>query len=93
MCADDLEKFQQDDIIKEALSKGVDLRNYSRQIDLEMKAMEVCPLIDVDISIGGALGGHRSLTVHRLQGLCIRDYLREADNLASLHGQVFTVKK
>lgn len=38
---DDLEKFQADEIIKEALQKGVDLRNYAREIDGQLNGMEV----------------------------------------------------
>jgi hypothetical protein len=38
---DYLELFQQDGIIKEALSKGVDLRKYARQIDQELRAAEI----------------------------------------------------
>ncbi|GAB9463606.1 Vacuolar protein sorting-associated protein [Globisporangium polare] len=38
---DYLELFQQDGIIKEALSKGVDLRQYAQQIDQELRAAEI----------------------------------------------------
>lgn len=37
---DDLEKFQQDDIIREAISKGVDLRQYAQHIESELKNVE-----------------------------------------------------
>ncbi|KAG1704106.1 hypothetical protein DVH05_006118 [Phytophthora capsici] len=37
---DYLELFQQDGVIKEALSKGVDLREYVQQIDQELRAAE-----------------------------------------------------
>ncbi|KAL3668681.1 hypothetical protein V7S43_005977 [Phytophthora oleae] len=37
---DYLELFQQDGVIKEALSKGVDLREYAQQIDQELRAAE-----------------------------------------------------
>lgn len=37
---DYLELFQQDGVIKEALSKGVDLRQYAQQIDQELRAAE-----------------------------------------------------
>ncbi|GLD95224.1 hypothetical protein PINS_up003866 [Pythium insidiosum] len=38
---DYLELFQQDGVIKEALSQGVDLRQYAAQIDQELRAAEV----------------------------------------------------
>lgn len=37
---DYLELFQQDGVIKEALSKGVDLRQYAQQIDAELRGAE-----------------------------------------------------
>lgn len=40
---EDLEQFQQDDIVRQALLQGVDLRGYARDIDLELR--EVRPLI------------------------------------------------
>ncbi|KAJ0412752.1 hypothetical protein ATCC90586_002382 [Pythium insidiosum] len=38
---DYLELFQQDGVIKEALSQGVDLRQYAAQIDQELRAAEI----------------------------------------------------
>lgn len=40
---EDLEQFQQDDIVRQALLQGVDLRGYARDIDLELR--EVCTRI------------------------------------------------
>eukprot|EP01083_Nonionella_stella_P077024 210128_1 len=37
---DDLQKFQQDDIVKEALLKGVDLRQYSQQIEQQLEGVQ-----------------------------------------------------
>lgn len=34
---EDLEQFQQDDIVRQALLQGVDLRGYARDIDLELR--------------------------------------------------------
>lgn len=34
---EDLEQFQQDDIVRQALREGVDLRGYARDIDLELR--------------------------------------------------------
>lgn len=34
---EDLEQFQQDDIVRQALRDGVDLRGYARDIDLELR--------------------------------------------------------
>ena len=40
---DDLIKFQEDDVVQEALNKGVDLRNYSRQLEGELvQAQDEC---------------------------------------------------
>lgn len=38
---DYLELFQQDDVIKEALLHGVDLRKYAEQIDNELRDAEI----------------------------------------------------
>ena len=37
---DDLARFQQDSIVKDALSKNVDLSQYSRQIDEDLRDVE-----------------------------------------------------
>ncbi|CAM9679004.1 unnamed protein product [Ectocarpus sp. 12 AP-2014] len=37
---EDLEQFQQDDIVRQALRDGVDLRGYARDIDLELREVE-----------------------------------------------------
>lgn len=37
---DDIEKFQQDEILRKVLSEGVDLRNYARQIDEDLHVAE-----------------------------------------------------
>jgi hypothetical protein len=37
---EDLEKFQQDELVQAALSKGVDLRQYSGQIERDLKKIE-----------------------------------------------------
>ncbi|CAM9123350.1 unnamed protein product, partial [Sphacelaria rigidula] len=38
---EDLEQFQQDDIVRQALLQGVDLRGYARDIDLELREVEL----------------------------------------------------
>ena len=42
----DLEKFQQDALVQDALSKGVDLKNYARQIELDLKDAENASIAD-----------------------------------------------
>jgi hypothetical protein len=37
---DDLQKFQKEEIVREALEKGVDLRNYSWTIEAELRKQE-----------------------------------------------------
>ena len=37
---EDLEKFQQDELVQAALSKGIDLRQYSGQIERDLKKIE-----------------------------------------------------
>lgn len=37
---EDLEQFQQDDIVRQALLRGVDLRGYARDIDLELREVK-----------------------------------------------------
>ena len=43
---DDLLQFQSDPLVKEALTKGVDLRNYSKQLDEELNGREQGLLMD-----------------------------------------------
>jgi len=43
---EDLERFQQDEVVREALSKGVDLRKYSLQIDEELTSLQVASIPD-----------------------------------------------
>lgn len=38
---EDLERFQQDPFVREALSKGVDLRQYALEIDSELSSLQV----------------------------------------------------
>ncbi|KAK2547080.1 Vacuolar protein sorting-associated protein 52-like protein [Acropora cervicornis] len=51
----------EDELVKEALEKGVDLRQYSRQIEGEL---------------------------HELENASILDYIKESENIASLHNQI-----
>lgn len=41
---EDLEQFQQDDIVRQALLQGVDLRGYARDIDLELREVTLMAL-------------------------------------------------
>lgn len=41
---EDLEQFQQDDIVRQALRDGVDLRGYARDIDLELREVRPGPM-------------------------------------------------
>ena len=41
---EDLERFQQDPFVKEALSKGVDLRQYALEIDSELSSLQVASI-------------------------------------------------
>jgi hypothetical protein len=43
---DDLSNFAQDEVIREALSSGIDLRMYSRQVDSELRHMEMLSIED-----------------------------------------------
>ena len=42
----DLERFSQDPVIREALGRGVDLRQYSKQVDAELHSMEALSIAD-----------------------------------------------
>lgn len=42
---DDLERFQEDDMVKQALHRGVDLRKYGQELSLQLK--EVVRLADL----------------------------------------------
>ncbi|XP_056876482.1 vacuolar protein sorting-associated protein 52 homolog [Takifugu flavidus] len=51
----------EDDLVKEALRTGVDLRQYSKQVESEL---------------------------HRIEQASIKDYIKESQNIASLHNQI-----
>lgn len=51
----------EDELVKEALEKGVDLRQYSRQIEGDL---------------------------HEVENASILDYIKESENIASLHNQI-----
>lgn len=51
----------QDDVVQEVLKTGTDLRQYSRQIEKELKEVE---------------------------NKSIQDYIKESQNIASLHNQI-----
>ena len=40
---EDLERFQKDDIVRQALSQGVDLRGYARDIETELREVRIGP--------------------------------------------------
>ncbi|XP_043090050.1 vacuolar protein sorting-associated protein 52 homolog [Puntigrus tetrazona] len=51
----------EDDLVKEALRTGVDLRQYSKQVEMELQ---------------------------RIEQASIKDYIKESQNIASLHNQI-----
>ncbi|XP_066524386.1 vacuolar protein sorting-associated protein 52 homolog [Hoplias malabaricus] len=51
----------EDELVKEALKTGVDLRQYSKQVEEEL---------------------------HRIEQASIKDYIKESQNIASLHNQI-----
>lgn len=51
----------EDDLVKEALKTGVDLRHYSKQVEGELQ---------------------------RIEQASIKDYIKESQNIASLHNQI-----
>ncbi|XP_030644650.1 vacuolar protein sorting-associated protein 52 homolog [Chanos chanos] len=51
----------EDDLVKEALKTGVDLRQYSKQVETELQ---------------------------RIEQASIKDYIKESENIASLHNQI-----
>jgi hypothetical protein len=55
----DLARFSQDEVIRDALNRGVDLRVYSKQVDTELHAMEALSIADYireSDSIAGLFG-------------------------------------
>lgn len=42
----DLARFEQDELVKDALQRGVDLRVYSKQVDHELRQMEMLSIAD-----------------------------------------------
>ena len=43
---EDLQLFAQDDVVKDVLSRGVDLRTYAKGVDSELRAMEIRSISD-----------------------------------------------
>jgi hypothetical protein len=43
---DDMHKFAQDEVVREALSRGVDLRQYSKQVEGELHGLELRSIAD-----------------------------------------------
>lgn len=43
---DDMQKFAQDEVVREALSRGVDLRQYSKQVEGELHSLELRSIAD-----------------------------------------------
>jgi hypothetical protein len=39
---DDLERFQEDDMVKQALQRGIDLKKYSEELATQLKAVRLC---------------------------------------------------
>ena len=45
---EDLQRFQEDDVVRGALEKGVDLRDYSRQVSRDLHALSTASIGDYD---------------------------------------------
>eukprot|EP00472_Partenskyella_glossopodia_P013646 CAMPEP_0197515828 /NCGR_PEP_ID=MMETSP1318-20131121/826_1 /TAXON_ID=552666 /ORGANISM="Partenskyella glossopodia, Strain RCC365" /LENGTH=688 /DNA_ID=CAMNT_0043064293 /DNA_START=96 /DNA_END=2162 /DNA_ORIENTATION=- len=58
---DDLKKFQQDHIVKDALERGVDLGNYARQIEAQLTETERASLEDYLKQSADVAGLHSSI--------------------------------
>lgn len=80
---DDLADFQQDEIVKEALEKGVDLKQYSRQIDKDLLGVEVASVADCKCAASKPAS---RLRVSRVP--CALADVREAGKIAGLHTQI-----
>ena len=57
----DLERFQSDPIVKSALEKGVDLRQYSRSIDKDINELEQQSIKDILKNIEGVVKLHKDI--------------------------------
>jgi hypothetical protein len=104
VCADDLAKFQQDAIVKEALQKGVDLRHYSRQIEYELRKIEgecvqdcespvsrsFCPCLSLSCSIRVPCSLFSAAIAQLSPKRCLIRLadVKESDELAFLHTQI-----
>ena len=42
---DDLERFQEDEMVQQALHRGVDLKKYGRELEKELREVEFCLFI------------------------------------------------
>lgn len=58
---EDLEQFQQDDIVRQALLQGVDLRGYARDIDLELREVELDSVQEYVAQSGEVLALHQQI--------------------------------
>ncbi|CAN0495554.1 unnamed protein product [Laminaria digitata] len=58
---EDLEQFQQDDIVRQALLQGVDLRGYARDIDLELREVELDSVQEYVAQSGEVLALHQQV--------------------------------
>ncbi len=45
---EDLARFEQDELVRDALQRGVDLRLYSKQVDMELRQMEMLSIADCE---------------------------------------------
>ena len=79
-----IENFQQDEIVKEALYKGVDLRHYARQIDKELEEMEGSAVMDCRFY---------ATFLQRCAFLYILVDVREADGVAELYDDISGCEK
>lgn len=50
----DLERFEKDDMVREALQRGVDLRLYSKQVDHELRQLEMLSIADCKYTTSGS---------------------------------------
>ncbi|CAM9962480.1 unnamed protein product [Ascophyllum nodosum] len=58
---EDLEQFQQDDIVRQALLQGVDLRGYARDIDLELREIESDSVQEYGAQSGEVVALHQQI--------------------------------
>ena len=87
---EDLALYQDEALVQEALNKGLDLRQSSRQIDDDLRKIERLSIQEHLQLVACAALTFRPLACSRFScwPLCAQDYLKESSNLTTLQENI-----